>query len=782
MRIRKIISTGIIYLAWGIFFLTSSAARGATLVSIRKGEENDKAWAVLSFDQNVVWLGIFQSEQGRLSLYFGGTAGELNDSTVSLGYGSDRRIYVRQLSTDPPIFRANILYNDEDVPLIVLKKNRNVVVGFKDERLLSGKLTNYADVSPTPGRLVNIVPAVRDNQITTSIQFDGTYKWVGYVRVSRTAVALLITGVGLTTPKRDFEFGEGSLKKLRLFPEKERETPCLKTVMFFKSSTSFSVVRKPRRLLVQTPYVGERTVRPAEKSAALPPVTLPKEKVKATETEQKSLQLTKEKVKPKSEERFVSREKPEIEKKKVEKPYIEKQKLAARVEKKTEKPEEEKVKPLSKKIERKKAGQKLPEKNVAEEKSNIPWDQKVSFEFNSTPIKDVLRLVAASNDLNMVIGEEVKGLVTMDLKGVTLKQTLDEITHTHDCEYIVSNGIITVKSVNVEYAGGRITKIYRLKYADAENAATIIKQVVSNDSLVKVFHPEFLNFSVAGKNRMKKNEVAIQGIRRSSVLVVTDRPEKIKEVDHIIQQLDKPSTQIMIESKVVELAPTRTNQLGINWDKTLTAALQWQEILPNGEANPYSAINENPDKGGAWRMGHLSTSEFKTVLDFLKEKTDSKLISNPRLLAMDNEESSMSVGTTVPIPVIQRGMGGQGDMVTFQYKEVNIQLNVTPHVTQNGNITMYVNPVIEEISDWVEYMGQRAPVTSKRTVNSIVSVKNGETVVIGGLIKNQRIRTRQKVWLLGNLPLLGKLFQHEKYEDKQTDLMIFITPTIVQQG
>jgi general secretion pathway protein D len=186
--------------------------------------------------------------------------------------------------------------------------------------------------------------------------------------------------------------------------------------------------------------------------------------------------------------------------------------------------------------------------------------------------------------------------------------------------------------------------------------------------------------------------------------------------------------------------------------------------------------------GGKFQMGHLSASEYKAVLDFISEKTDSKLISNPRLLAMDNEESSISVGTTVPVPRIQRGLGGQGDMVTFEYKEVNIQLNVTPHVTGNNHITMYVNPIIEEITGWVEYLQHRAPITDKRTVNSIVTVMNGETVVIGGLIKNQRIKTTSRVWLLGSLPLLGKLFQHEKFEDKQTDLMIFITPRIVYQG
>jgi general secretion pathway protein D len=306
--------------------------------------------------------------------------------------------------------------------------------------------------------------------------------------------------------------------------------------------------------------------------------------------------------------------------------------------------------------------------------------------------------------------------------------------------------------------------------------------MVQDTSNVQVFHPEFLSFSDAGKNRKKANEVAVQGIRRSSTLVVSDRPEKIRQVDRVIAELDSPPVQILIESKLVEMAPVEANQIGVNWDKTLTTALQWQQLLPSGDAQDYSFLNADPMGAGKWQMGSLTASEYKAVLDFLKEKTDSKLISNPRLLAMDNEESSISVGTTVPVPRIQRGLGGQGDMVTFDYKEVNIQLNVTPHLGDNDEITMFVNPVIEEISGWVNYLEHRAPVTAKRTVNSIVSVRDGETVVIGGLIKTQRKRTKQKVWLLGSIPLLGQLFQHEQFEDKKTELMIFITPRVVPMG
>jgi len=378
----------------------------------------------------------------------------------------------------------------------------------------------------------------------------------------------------------------------------------------------------------------------------------------------------------------------------------------------------------------------------------------------------------------MVIHEKVSGTVQLNLENVTLQQALDMLVHPYNCEYWVHEGVIIIKPVNVVMKGGRITKIYRLRYSDAFNVAKIVKTIVSNDSLVEVFRPEFLDYDNSGKNRKAAGEVAVQGIRRSSILVVTERPEVIKEIDNVLAELDKAPVQILIESKLVEMAPQTTEQLGIDWDKTLTTQFWNNEQMGSSQLN-YSAINQDP-LDGDWQMGYLSISQYKVVLDFLREKTDSKLISNPSLMTMDNEESSISVGTTVPIPQVQRGMGGTGDMVTFDYKEINIQLNVTPHVGKRGKITMYVNPVIEEISGWVEAGQNRAPITNKRSVNSIVTVKNGETVVIGGLIKKQKILTTKKVWLLGSIPLIGKFFQHKDYEDTTTNLMIFITPKIIE--
>jgi type IV pilus assembly protein PilQ len=739
MKWKKYPFRQIALVGW-LFFCLTPLFGEVRLLSIKKGKEENKCWAVFYFNETAHWVGVSQKEEKKLCLFFAGVAGEMDGKTIILDKEHEKMIVLKQMTQTPPIFRAELTYDGEE-PLAVLKKNKNLVIGLNDYRLLEGKVTGFDESISVPGRLVKVSPIVTDEKVTTSLQFDGTYDWVGYVKPSVDEAFLLIRGARLFTGNQDFSFEEGPLQTVR-FSSQDDQDESWKAEMYFAPPSSFAIVRKDQRLMIQTPKTIE-----SEKVLSLAEHTMPVSPVTDTTAVEDSVLTVVQPV-------DMGMAKP----------------ATAQIEE--EVPESSQITET----------ESIEEQEVQEEEDEvIPWDRRVSFKFHSTPIKSALRLVASSNNLNMVIGEGIEGEVTMNLENVTLKQALDMIVHTHNCEYILEENIITVKPVGIAFAGGRITKVYRLKYADAINVAKVVRNIVTNDSLVEVFHPEFLNFPEAGKNRQSVNKVAVQGIRRSSTLVVTDRPEKIQEVDLIIAELDQPPIQIMIESKLVELAPNYSDRLGIDWDKTLSAQL-WDARNIGSSQMDYSVINASVEKLGEWKMGYLSAGQYQVVIDFLKEKTDSKLISNPRLLALDNEESSISVGTTVPIPRIQRGLGGTGDMVTFEYKEVNIQLNVTPHAGDNEEVTMYVNPVIEEIADWVYYEDHRAPVTNKRTVNSIVTVANGETVVIGGLIKTQRVETMKKVWFLGSLPLFGKFFQHKHIEDKQTDLMIFITPTILKMG
>jgi type IV pilus secretin PilQ/predicted competence protein len=705
----------------GLFAWLLVAAIGAgaqnTLISVKKGNRGDKSWAVFTFDKKAILIGVFQPDMGKLSLYLWGESGMLNGSVITLDQAYDRSILIKQAR--PSIIRADIL-NAAPGPMSVLKKDGYLVVAFNDERLLDGSTLLYGEGIGIPGKMTGLTSSTEGNKTTAFIPFEGAFDWIGYVRSSPETASLFIRGADLADGRNDLNFDQGAFHSIRLMGI-QGETSGIKAEVMVTQNTPIQIARKTSKMIVQVSSAqAESDTSDAISQLASAEAEKPKPLRPAVETSIESAQ-----------------------------------------------PVEAKALPPP-------AGE--TETKPGEE--TIPWDKLVSFTFRNTPVRDALQLVASSNSLNMVITEGVRGAVTMELKNVTLRQAMDKIINTQKCEYTVDGSIITVKPVEAKYAGGRVTKVYRLKYADAVNVAKVIKRIATSDSLVDAFRPEFLDFSEAGKNRMASNTQTVQGIRRSSVLVVTDRPEKIQEIDQVIRDLDKPPAQIFIESKMVEMSPENSNKLGIDWNQSFDLAYS---ALPGGNKtldllNTGGGLQINRE----WQTGQLTKNQYATLLNFLQEKTDAKLILNPKINAMDNEEAIISIGQTVPVASIQRGTGGQGDMVTFSYREVSIRLNVTPHVLGNGEITMYINPVIEEITEWRTLYGSEAPVTDKRSVNSIITVRNGETIVIGGLIRNQRKKTLKKVWLLGNLPLFGRLFQYETEIEKQTDLMIFITPNIVE--
>ena len=169
------------------------------------------------------------------------------------------------------------------------------------------------------------------------------------------------------------------------------------------------------------------------------------------------------------------------------------------------------------------------------------------------------------------------------------------------------------------------------------------------------------------------------------------------------------------------------------------------------------------------------------MIDFLEQRGSSKLLSNPRVTTMDGEPASIHIQKVIPIQTINRFSEGAiiQDIVSYQDLEVGISLQVTPHIGDDSTITMEVKPVVEEIIGYTGNPNDLRPITSKRSVNTTVTVKNNETVALGGLLKESQIENEEKVFLLGHIPILGGLFTHRTTENQTTDLLILITPIIM---
>ena len=744
-----------------VLISTAALTAQTALESIRKGGTGSSIWIVLTFDGAVEWSGVSKTGKGRYSLYFMGETGDLEGARATSDNPFDGpAVTVSQLTADPAVMKADVEC-DEVTALSVVSSNNAVVIAFNNDRFLKTSMASPAGGgAAAPSMLADVTDSISGDRHLAELSFDGPFVWYGFSRPASGVAAVLIHDAENYSGNQ-YAFQGSDLSQIKIF-NNESGRRGLKTALFFNDDEVYSIVHRGSSLIIETAYdesTNRQPVmalsRPEENAAA---VTQPQDSGAAGDVVDLADILTEE----------------------GDLPPVTDTGQAAGTRDTSEMLDRRDTPPADPRDARRDLQQVTPVPSDIE--SGINWNSLVSFEFDAVPIRTALNIVAASQQLNIVVDDSTEGNVTMKLRNVSLRQAMDKIVHPKGCEYYVDEGIVMVKPVRVNYPGGVQTKVFRLKYAEADNLLPVIRQIVVDSSRVKVYKDNFFNRDTDFE-RENYNPVTIQGARRSSVLVVTERPIIIKEVTRVINELDRRPVQMLIHSKLVEMSPLNSNTLGVDWDKTLSMAFNRVTTSGGGASDAETTfdINDGATYGNVLNLGKLSAGRFQAVIDFLKERTDTNLKSNPSLLTSDNQESSISVGTVVPIPRIQRGMGGQGDMVTFDYKEVNIQLNVTPHLTEDDHITMFVNPIIEEISGYVELDRNRAPITNKRQVNTIVTIRSGETVVIGGLVKTQMKKTIKKVWLLGSIPLIGKLFQHESMEETQTDLMIFITPEVIRR-
>jgi general secretion pathway protein D len=275
------------------------------------------------------------------------------------------------------------------------------------------------------------------------------------------------------------------------------------------------------------------------------------------------------------------------------------------------------------------------------------------------------------------------------------------------------------------------------------------------------------------------------------ILLFRDYPENLAAVEKTLSALDVPQHQVGIEVKFIETSSNDLKELGIQWPTSVSgkvtgAPLVGQSSSPssttNNQAEPYAYTNDLNSPQFHW--GTLAVSDVEVLLNFLVSHDKAKIISDPRISVMDNEAAQIQVSTTTPVQTLNRLSEGAviQDVVTYQYIEVGITLQVRPRVSDDGYVSLKVSPTVEEIIGYVGPTTNPAPVTAKRSVETTIKVKSGETAVLGGLMREKEIERVQKVPILGDIPLLGSLFRNRRTEVEKTDLLILITPTVQEPG
>jgi type IV pilus assembly protein PilQ len=416
-------------------------------------------------------------------------------------------------------------------------------------------------------------------------------------------------------------------------------------------------------------------------------------------------------------------------------------------------PKEVKKPEIPPEIEKPEVSPPKPEKSKA-----LPPPEKPLFSMDSrdAEIRDILRVLAEKGKLNVVTDTSVAGRITIYLKDVSVEEALELILRANGYAYQkINNSILVATPEKLKLGEARYqptTKMFILKYAKAEEVKTTLTDLLSPDG--KILVDKDLN-----------------------ALIVCDSPLKVKEISKYLGGLDPKPPQVLIEAKIVEVTLRKDDRFGVNWER-LDFAL---------EPDFTGKTTIKPAELGSTGLNlRIFNQDMDIILQALAKRTNINLLSSPRIVTLSNQAAEMSVATRYPIAIYSYNTDiGEWEITGWQMEDIGIVLKVTPRVTENRDIVMKVTPEVTGLTgEWVGTELSRRPVTSSRKTDTQVIIKDGQTLVIGGLIEEKKNKTVYKVPILGNIPLLGFLFRKTESPELQnvkTELVVFITPHILPE-
>jgi len=477
-----------------------------------------------------------------------------------------------------------------------------------------------------------------------------------------------------------------------------------------------------------------------------------------------------------------------------------------------------------------------------ETEATSPLERKVSIRVSNVPISAFLNSITTQAKINFIMSEEFANKkVTASLTKVTVREALDTLLRVHGLTYQrigKSDSYVVTKRSND--APDTITKIYTLSYISLQSIgspsselSSIMPQDVSSSSNGGSYSDSsssgITGTGTSSNGDAYSSSAEIIGIvksmlspvgriavdARTNKLIITDVAEVFPQVENILAELDIKPPQILIEAQIVEVSKNSGLTVGFEYggsDGTLVSLTGpkqavyseylhgynrdgtkklhgWDWIFPsyadtqNSTTGGGSSSSSNGSGSSASSEGGvLDFSGFQIVLRSLLTRGEAKYLGKPKVVTLNNKTATITVSTdaTVGMTMSQSGSSSGEGMTTqsAERRRVGLTLQVTPQVNREGYVTLYVQP---SYSDLVSSGFDWSKDTTTRAASTLVRVKNGQTVVIGGLLTSRETDQTRKVPLLGDIPVLGWLFTSRTTSKATTDLVIFITPTILAE-
>jgi len=425
-------------------------------------------------------------------------------------------------------------------------------------------------------------------------------------------------------------------------------------------------------------------------------------------------------------------------------------------------------------------------KDNSENESLLASDPMITIHAESTYLPTVLAILADESGFNIVTGPLVdkEAKLTIHLDNIPVSQAINLIVRAVGLSYeIIGNSILVAKSDQLTKEVGINSYVVPLKYANAAEVKALLLDIT-----------EQIQVDKSGNN-----------------LLINTSPKKIAEVGRIIEKIDVPALQIMLQARLIEVAVSDEQKFGVDWSKLAKISTILAESgnpitlngVETGSLIPGTSFSQNPNGGideslTAQQYGVVPTqmyfqridpsnklrfnrqlTAYDVTLDFLLKNNKATILANSQVVALNGREAYIEMVDVVPYVLSAGGVGGQ---VQVQREEVGIKLGILPIVNSDGFITTTVSPEVSSIWDFIG-PDDNIPWTKRRRSTTTIRVEDQETIIIAGLLGADKKFEHHRFPLLWRIPYIGeKVFTHTTESENKTDLIIEITPHIVRDS
>jgi type IV pilus assembly protein PilQ len=393
--------------------------------------------------------------------------------------------------------------------------------------------------------------------------------------------------------------------------------------------------------------------------------------------------------------------------------------------------------------------------------------EKISLDFKDADLKNVLRLLGDIGGINMTIGDKVAGKVTLKLENIPCDEALDIV--------LINNGLD--KTVTSQYT--RIDLVEQIKKFNDDRSQAKRSHELAEDMVIKTFSISYAQASnlanfIKQMNVLTPTRGSINFFDLTNKLTVSDIPTVIAKVQKIIEEQDIPTRQVMIEARVVQSAPSYTRDLGIAWGGTYAGHGGNANIPITGAAGGGNVVNLLGAANGAINVGYIVADKYAldATLTAAENEDKLKILSNPRLLTLDNKEASIKQG--VQLPYLKLNENG---VTSTEFKDAVLEMRVKPKITAADTIA--INVEVKKDQKSAQTGAGNEPGIDVREIKTDLLVESGKTVVIGGIYETTKAKNIKKVPFFAEIPLIGWAFKSVRDEDTLTEMLVFITVTVV---